>query len=320
VILVAGLSPAWQQIVSLEELRVGEVNRAQEVAWCASGKVVNVALGLAHLEPAAGARPSVRAVAVIGGAGGAAIRREFDELRIDARWVESQSPTRVCTTILDRKQRQTTELVENAGPIGPEELSEFQSIFRKEALHADVVVLTGSLPGGVPATTYRDLICDARGRVIIDVQGTPLLEALPARPFLVKPNREELGRTLGRELATDADLHAAMLEVNRRGAEWVIVTQGKLAVWASRGNALFKIEPPAVEVVNPIGCGDCLAAGLAWGLSRGFDVPEALLRGVAAAGENAKQLLPSRLDPARVEEIAVRLAVAGDSANHARAL
>jgi fructose-1-phosphate kinase PfkB-like protein len=56
--------------------------------------------------------------------------------------------------------------------------------------------------------------------------------------------------------------------------------------------------------VNAIGSGDCLAAGIAWGLQRGLDVPGAVRLGVAAAAENARQLLPARLDVDRVLALA----------------
>src|SRR5207247_7551259 len=132
------------------------------------------------------------------------------------------------------------------------------------------------LPAGVPATLYRDLIRKTRGRVILDAQGAPLLGALECRPFVIKPNREELANTLGRPLDTDAELHAAMRELCRRGAEWVVVTQGKERVWVASEREQFSATPPADEVVNPIGSGDCLAAGIAGGLARGDDVPDAV--------------------------------------------
>ena len=49
-IIAAGLTPAWQQIMRFERLATGQVNRAREVAWCASGKVLNVGLALARFE------------------------------------------------------------------------------------------------------------------------------------------------------------------------------------------------------------------------------------------------------------------------------
>lgn len=172
---------------------------------------------------------------------------------------------------------------------------------RDESREAEVVVLTGSFPAGVPGTLYRDLLEDTRGRVVLDAQGEPLLAALERRPFLVKPNRQEMANTLGRRVDTDADLHAAMRELCRRGAQWVVVTQGKERVWVASERELLSLTPPAVTVVNPIGSGDCLAAGIAVGLARGDVVPEAVRFGLAAGADNASQLLPARLDPARVQ-------------------
>ncbi|HID22212.1 MAG TPA: hypothetical protein EYP14_07400, partial [Planctomycetaceae bacterium] len=80
-IVAAGLSPAWQQIYVLDDLELGDVNRATEVVACASGKVLNVAIALRHLGADA------RSVALIGGTTGEAIRREFEQQGIAADWV-----------------------------------------------------------------------------------------------------------------------------------------------------------------------------------------------------------------------------------------
>ena len=47
-ILSAGLTPAWQQILVFDSFRYGEVNRAAQVVWCSSGKVFNAGIA-AHL-------------------------------------------------------------------------------------------------------------------------------------------------------------------------------------------------------------------------------------------------------------------------------
>ncbi|HEX5446417.1 MAG TPA: PfkB family carbohydrate kinase, partial [Pirellulales bacterium] len=165
------------------------------------------------------------------------------------------------------------------------------------ASHAELVVLSGSLPARTPASFYRDLLAVTPGRVVLDARGPELLEALPCRPLVVKPNREELARTLDRPLDDEAALLAGMRELNDRGAQWVVITEGKHAVWASSAQEVFRLQPMAIgRVVNPIGCGDCLAAGVAWGISQGHDVVEAVRIGIAAAAQNAAQLLPGRLD------------------------
>ena len=314
-ILAAGLSPAWQQIVVLAELKTGEVNRARDVHWCASGKVLNVGLALHYLARTAADGPvrdcklqfdqtaPPRTLALAGGLTGEAMRREFAGLDVSARWIETNSPTRVCTTLLAATTGATTELVENAQPVAEDELNLFREAYLEEASRAAVVVLTGSFPAGTPPTLYRDLIIATPGRVVLDAQGAPLLAALEARPFVVKPNREELGNTLGHPLEADDQLHAAMRELCRRGATWVVVSQGKEKVWIGSEREIMSVGPPKVAVVNPIGSGDCLAAGIATALAKGADVPEAVLTGMAAAADNVGQLLPARLDARRVDEL-----------------
>jgi len=251
--------------------------------------------------------PNPRTLAVVGGATGEAIRREFAGLDVAARWIESKSPTRVCTTLLVATNGATTELVENARPIAEDELALFREAYREEASTTEVVVLTGSLPAGTPTTLYRELIAKTPGRVVLDAQGEPLLAALESRPFVVKPNREELGNTLGCSLETDDQLHAAMREICRRGAAWVVVSQGKERIWIASEREVLSAKPPHVAVVNPIGCGDCLAAGIAFGLASGENMPDAVLTGMAAAADNVGQLLPARLDRDRMERLRLKM-------------
>jgi 1-phosphofructokinase family hexose kinase len=301
VILAAGLSPAWQQIMRFDRFLPGEVNRASEVHWCASGKVLNVGLALAHLDA------PCSTLTVLGGPPAARIEQEFAELGAPLNGIKTAAPTRTCTTILDAQTGQTTELVENAGSPTEAELADFVAAFRQQAAAATTVVLTGSLPRGTPATFYRDLLADWPVRAILDVRGPELLAALERKPLLVKPNREELAMTVGRPVDSDERLLGAMREINQRGAIWVVVSQGKDALWLTSLEKTYQFTPPNMDVVNPIGCGDCLAAGMAWRLDAGDDVPQAVRYGMAAAAENAAMLLPSRLDAALVQRRAAEV-------------
>lgn len=294
-ILSAGLSPAWQQILSVETLRVGEVNRARQAVWCASGKVLNVGIALAHL---GGAN---RTLSVLGGAPADRIQREFAELSAPARWVRVSAPTRICTTVLDERSGQTTELVENAGALTAEEIEDFVAAYEEDVTQAEMVVLTGSLPRGTPATFYSDLLTKTKCPAILDFRGQELEAALVHKPLVVKPNREELGHTVGRVLENEDDLRRAMHEVAEGGAQWVVVSDGGGPLRVASPSVFLRFQPPKIQVVNPIGCGDCLAAGLAWALRAGRDMPAAAKFGIAAAAENAGMLLPGRLDLAKVE-------------------
>lgn len=307
VILAAGLTPAWQQILVLERLHLGAVNRACESVWCASGKVLNVACAVQHLsrggEPhgrdalggEAARGDAVRALSVLGGLTGAAIREEFAALGIAARWVETHVPTRVCTTVLDRSTGTTTELVENSATLPAEVLSRFAEAFKEECRRATLVVISGSLPAGTPAQYWFELLPAVRCPVLLDVRGPELLACLPLQPWLVKPNREELGATLGRRLESESELLAAMEQLRAWGAERVVVSDGPQSVWACGPEGVERVQPPQVPVVNPIGSGDCLAAGLAVAYAEGRPWRESLEFAVAAAAENVRQLLPARI-------------------------
>ena len=209
-ILSAGLTPAWQQILVFHQFRYGEVNRAQEVHWCASGKVFNAGIALHRL-----GAPSLT-LATVGGPPRAEIEREFNEMGVPHRWVVTEAATRVCTTILDQATGAITELVENGRSLTPGELGEFRRAYVEEAARADVAVVIGSLPAGTPASFYRDLAACTPCPAILDFRGEGLLATLDLKPYVVKPNREELAQTLGRPIATDNELRDAMQVLNRR--------------------------------------------------------------------------------------------------------
>lgn len=291
-ILVAGLSPAWQQIMQFSVVAPGEVNRAREVHWCASGKVLNVAIALQGL----GARSLT--LAPVGGWSGEAIRSQFADMNLASEWIDVPTPTRVCTTLLDERSGVTTELVENASDIPDEAIEQFRVRFRELASQADFIVLTGSTPANVPKSFYGNLLDGINTPALLDFRGLELMACLPHGPLVVKPNREELAATVRRNLRTDEDVRQAARELNATGAKWVVVTNGPGPILVSGPDHYFLMDPIAIDrVVNPIGCGDCLAAGLAFGLVRGEAIEVALNRGLRAAADNAGELLPARCQP-----------------------
>ncbi len=295
VILVAGLTPAWQRIMVFDALRTGAVNRARRVEECASGKPVNAALALRSL----GA--PVRLLTAAGGARGDLLLRDLRRIGLRTRPIRTSAPTRLCITLLVKGR--ATELVEEAGAARPGELAAFASAFRREAARARAIVLCGSLPRGTPPAFYRRLLAGVRAPVVLDAKGPELLEALSRRPFVVKPNRRELAAALGRALPDERSLRAAMAELNERGAGWVVVTDGAGPVRVRGGGRTWTLPTSRVKAVNPIGCGDCLAAGIALGIVQGRDPVDAVRLGIAAAADRLGRVLPSRQDVRRARLI-----------------
>lgn len=305
-ILCAGLTPAWQQIMVFRRFRPGEVNRACEVHWHAQGKVLNAGIAAHHL-----GGPSLT-LAPLGGPALVVIDRELAELGVPRRWVVTEAATRICTTILDRATGTMTELVEEGKPLRPEELDAFCRAYAEEARRARVAVIAGSLPAGTPSRLYRELVERTPCPVVLDFRGEGLLATLELHPSVVKPNREELAQTLGEPLTDDRELLAAMRSLNHRGARWVVVTQGPGPVWATSATESYRLHPlPADEVLNPIGSGDALAAGIACAIHDGRPMIDALKLGIAAATDNLCRLETCRLDPVRVQREAGNVRVEG---------
>jgi len=298
VILAAGLSPAWQQIADFAQLHPGQVNRASQVHWCASGKVLNAAIAVHRLGS------PCRGLSVAGGPAGHALQTDMQSEGVAMQWIETAASSRVCTTIRETAAGRTTELVENAPALTEQELDTFLDRFANEAATADVLILSGSLPAGTPSDYYRTLLQRTDRPAVLDIRGRELIEALTCHPRVVKPNREELAATVDIAINDEAGLRQAIHQLQDRGADWVVVTDGAGPVYAASPNEAWRLDPVAPrQVVNPIGCGDCLAAGLAVAIEQGRGLVDAVKLGMGTAAANLENLLPARIDPARAEAL-----------------
>lgn len=304
-ILAAGLSPAWQQILRFGRFVPGEVNRAEDAHWCASGKVLNVAVALEQLEA------RCRVVAPLGGITGRAIQEEFTTRggRLDCRWQEVPVATRVCTTILSTEDGVTTELVEECAALSAQQQDDFVEQFQQAAREADVMVLSGSLPPGTEPDLFARMLEGVASQAVLDIRGEPLNRALPRRPLLVKPNRAELAATFGEPLDDPSALRRAIGQLHERGAQWVAITDGPRPLWLSGPGGPWRLHPPPISLVNPIGSGDSLTAAVAWAVDEGHDMFTAIRLGIGVACNNAEQLLPGRVEAARVRHLAEQVQV-----------
>ena len=258
-ILVVGLSPAWQRTLEFAGWRTGEVNRARRVTETASGKGVNVARVAATL----GAKVCLLTVA--GGERGKLLEKSLAGEKFQSRVIRVSAETRICQTLLGTGT--ATELVEEVGALTAREVGCVVREFEKLIRRARLVVLSGTVPPGCGEDFYARLIRRSKAPVMVDAQGRQLRNAIAARPLVVKVNRDEF--------------------VAARGAEWMVITDGARRVRAVHGREKFSFLPPRVKAVNPIGSGDAMLAGMAWALSRGLAPVAAVRFGVACGAANA---------------------------------
>jgi fructose-1-phosphate kinase PfkB-like protein len=203
-----------------------------------------------------------------------------------------------------------TELVEEAAPLSPKDLDSLTSLVLQRLPEAEALCLSGSFPPGVPDDFYREFVEAARAREIpalVDAQRAPLRHALAGRPFMVKPNLEEAARTMGLDLSGDAqaDAGAAIRALTEAGAAWAVVSIGSAGAFLGNQEAeLWVINPPSIQVVNSVGSGDSLAAGVLCALARDkCSVPEAVVFGTACAAANCLTSTVGIVEPERAQAL-----------------
>ena len=299
-ILCLGTTPAAQRVMIFRKLTLDAVNRTATSLDGAAGKSINVAKVLKVL----GEEPI--ATGFLGGDRGEFLRVVLAEKGIESDFVTVATRTRQCVTVIDESAGTHTELVEESQPVQPADFDKLMAVIRRRASECRAAVMSGTIVTGGPVNLYfncTQLVEDAGALSVVDAQGAALVEALKARPGLVKPNRSELAATVGRGLKDDADAMKAMHELCERGAQRVVVTAGKEATLAFDGKNFWRIDVPRIKTVNPIGSGDAFTAGLVSRLGRGDDLGEACRWGSAAGAANVLTPLPGEVNREDMERL-----------------
>lgn len=277
------LNPAIDYVVRLGgSLQPGGINRSAQEDYEFGGKGVNVSRVLHAL----GVESAL--LGFVAGFTGEGLERGLREMGLDTRFI--RLPGGMTRINVKLKAGEETE-INGMGPrIAPEDMDRLYAQM-EEIGEGDVLVLSGSMPSGLPEDTYARIMARVSGRgvrVVVDASG-PLLESvLACRPFLIKPNHIELGGLFSRTLSSDEEIEACARSLQKMGARNVLVSM------ASRGALLVdefgtahRIGCPAGQVVNSVGAGDSMVAGFLAGYLESGDYAYALRLGAAAGSATA---------------------------------
>jgi tagatose 6-phosphate kinase len=290
VIAVVCLNPALDVTHHVPAVDWAGVNRPTEVHARPGGKGLNVARTLHAL----GA--DVLVLGLTGGITGAGVAAALGELGIPAAFTETAHETRRTFTVVDAHR---TALFSEPGPaVSSREFAAFRACYQRTLEQAEAVVLSGSLPPGLPDDTYATLIALARNvPAILDAHGEPLRLGATAQPAVVKPNRPELESLTGHPLPTPAAVTAAAAQLRHTGAQAVVTTLGPDGLLAATGHGHWHARPAPVKG-NATGAGDAVAAALAHGLVLGRPWPERLRHAAALGAATAAAPAAGEFSPA----------------------
>lgn len=283
-VLTVSLNPAVDKTCRLDSNLVpGQVNRLESAESVAGGKAVNVAKVLRQFGV------SVAAVGFLGGRTGNMIEEALEKLGIECFFTQVSGETRTSTNLLD-KAGGVTEILEPGPVISEKELREFLKQFTGCLETCELVVLSGSLPRGVPEDIYANLVklCHMAGcPVILDASGEALRQGVQAGPDLVKPNKRELEMLMGKSLTSRGELEQAARELLRYGVKKAVVSLGTEGLLYVDESETVWQEAKKVQTENTVGCGDTVVASLCMSELAGDDILTALSKAAALAGANA---------------------------------
>ena len=206
-VLTMTLNPCIDRTVYFDTFQAGATNIVKKTIEEAAGKGINVAVGLKHLDI------PVKAM-------GFAYKEDKDKLygkldaeQIECSFVEVDGRLRVNQKLFDESKSEMTECNEKGMPVASQDVEQLLFLLKNELAEASLLVLSGSVPPGVDKDIYARMITMANQagvKVILDASGELLLEGVKAKPYLIKPNKEEFARTF----LTEADMGTSDTETS----------------------------------------------------------------------------------------------------------
>ncbi|MBQ8040764.1 MAG: 1-phosphofructokinase [Lachnospiraceae bacterium] len=281
------INPSLDYIMEMDELNVGKMNRSRNTYVLPGGKGINVSWVLTNL--------GIENVAVLPVAGftGEKLLNLLSEKQIayDALCLK-KGDTRINVKVLAKAE---TEL--NAP--GPEITDAEQKVLMEKLTKlsdGDYLILSGSVPSSLGEHFYARImehLANQNVKVVVDTIGGNLKNALTQKPFLVKPNKEELEAFFDTKTESPEELLNLAKEAQKMGAQNVLVSKGaEGAILLTESHEVYVVAAPKGKVVNTVGAGDSMVAGFLAGYIQTGDMENALKWGIAAgsAGAFAKNL------------------------------
>ena len=290
------LNPSIDYIVRLDELKTGITNRTTSEEYYIGGKGINVSCVLAEL----GIKST--ALGFVAGFTGEAIEKGLKNPKITADFISLKSG--ISRINIKIKAGEETEINCQGPHIDDEELLNlFDKIDNIQS--GDTLILAGNIPNTLPDDVYVRIIERLKGKnvqLVIDATKKLLVNSLKYKPFLIKPNRQELSEIFETTVRTENDVVKYAQELQKMGAKNVLVSLGgDGALLVDEYGKLHKEGVVKGKVLNTVGSGDSMVAGFVAGWIEKEDYAYALRLGSACG--NATAFLNGLATREKIEEL-----------------
>ena len=280
-------NPALDYITQVENFKIGEINRTKTETILPGGKGLNVSIVLKNL----GIENT--ALGFVAGFTGEELIRKLETQGVKTDFVKVKDGiTRINVKISSVNDNSVEETALNGmGPqITKENIEELMNKIQNMTVD-DFVILSGSIPKNIDNNIYEKIceILNEKGiTFIVDSTQELLINVLKYKPFLIKPNKEELKETVKRNIHTREDIINSAKTLQEMGAQNVLVSLGNDgAILLTQEEKTYYSEAPIGQVVNTVGSGDSMVAGFLAGYYKTKDYEYALKMGVSAGSASA---------------------------------
>lgn len=294
------MNPTIDVSYDVARMRHTHKMRTDDEWYAPGGGGINVARVLVRLGG------NARCYYLSGGATGPALDGLIDLHQLVRTRIPIAGPTRIATAALEHETGKEYRFTPQGPKIAEREWQE--CLERLEEADCDVMVLSGSLPPGVPDDFYARVIRLLRPRgieIVLDSSGAALAHGIEAGSlWLVKPSQGELQQYVGRTLSTPKEIgKAAMGLVESGKARLVAVTMGREgAVLAREAGPVF-LPALKIEAASAVGAGDSFVAGMLFALCRGDDELQAFRLGIAAGSAAVLRAGAGLAHPADIQRL-----------------
>ncbi len=275
-ILSICLSPCIDVNIEVDTLSVGQNNKILNKRIYYTGKAINVARGLKRL----GAE--VMATGFMYQDNGRLFEQELHYEGVPYRFVWCPGRVRENYKFVDRRSM-LTEVDDISAEVSEEKKAELISLISAISARCEAVVISGGLARGMSPSFYRDILSAVPDGVkkIVDTYGERLFEALSCGVDLIKPNLEEMQRTLSVTIKSKEEALDGCRELLKRGAKYVMLSLGKDGAIFTDGVKSYHCRSINVAMNSTVGAGDGMVAAAAFALVKGMPMEEILRCGVA---------------------------------------
>lgn len=285
-VLSVTLNPCIDKTIYLDSLETGAYNRVKNTRIDLSGKGLNVSTVLNNL------KEDTFCMGFNFRDNGSILEQTMRARGLNHYFVSSGGSIRTNTLLFDQSCQIVTEINEAGPAVTFSSVEKLVDEIDVRLDHTHILVLSGSVPPGVPTNIYQRLIRLAHKKdvkTVLDTAGEPLLLGLEEKPFLIKPNSKEFEQAFKSELKSGKGPLEVARQVVDSGIPYVCISMGADGALLLDKEHTYRAKAVPVEAKGLTGAGDSMVAGMCYALRKRLDTADMLRYAMACAAGSVRQ-------------------------------